>query len=359
MNRIQASADALGSRGIDGILVSDLKNVRYLSGFRGSSCHLIISRSGRILFTDFRYHEQAKNEIKGFDVVIVKGEMHRAIIENAKSQGIRTLGFESTVSYEFYRKLLRRGLRIKAVSNFVEDMRKIKGKSELELIKKAIYRAEKAFREVKPYIKKGISEKKLAAMIEENLKKRGCSALPFDIIVATGQNSSMPHARPTDNKIKAGDLVVIDWGGEAGGYFSDMTRTFLINGGNVQKKREIYETVLKANRAAIDSVREGKHSRMVDKAARDVIKKAGYGDFFGHGTGHGIGLDVHELPRISRIGGESVKKGMVFTIEPGIYVPGLGGVRIEDMVLAGETGCDVLTSLPRTPEIIHQAGNEK
>lgn len=353
MNRIKFIAEALESKGIDGILISDMRNVKYLSGFNGSSGSLIITKRDRIFFTDFRYEEQAHKEIKGFDIFIKNDERQSAIVETAKSIGIKMLGFESTLSYALYKKLLRKGLKIKAVSNFVEDIRKIKDDLELRLIKKAVDRAQKAFYEVKPCIKKGLSEKKIALMLEEKLKKNGCSSLPFDIIVASGQNSSMPHARPTDNKIKGGDFVVVDWGGEAEGYFSDMTRTFLANGKDISRKKEMYNTVLLANREAINFVSEGKQASMVDKTARDIIKKAGYGDFFSHGTGHGVGLDVHELPRISRVGRESIKQGMVFSIEPGIYVPGIGGVRIEDMVIAERDGCKVLTSIPKRLEIIN------
>lgn len=353
MNRVQAVTEALAGKGVDGMLVSDITNVRYLSGFSGSSGCLIITGDANVFFTDFRYKEQAEKEITGFDIVIEKEERPKDLMRKAKSLGIKMLGFESTVSYAFYRSLLRKGLRIKTVSNFIEDMRRTKDSLELNLINKAVDRAQRSFGEVMPYIKKGSSEKQIAGRLQENLKKNGCSSLPFDIIVASGLNSSMPHARPTDNRIKGGDLVVIDWGGEAGGYFSDMTRTFLMNGGDISRKKEIYGTVLQANLKAIGSVTDGIHARLVDKAARDVIKKAGYGDFFGHGTGHGVGLAIHELPRISRLGRDSVKKGMVFTIEPGVYLPGLGGVRIEDMVVACDNGCNVLTSLPKELEIIN------
>lgn len=353
MNRSQAIADALDSRGVDGLLISDIRNVRYITGFSGSSGIVLLTRKNRIFCTDFRYKEQANREIKGFEVIIANEEQCKVIIEKAKAVGIRVLGFESTLAYEAYRKLLRKGVTIKAVSNVVEDVRKIKDSAETKLIRVAVQRAQKAFLETKPCIRKGVSERKIASVLECNLKKKGCSSLPFDIIVASGRNSSLPHARPSDKKVATGDFVVVDWGGEAGGYFSDMTRTLLIRGSGISKKREMYETVLKANRAVIDSVAEGVPARVLDKVARDIIIKAGYGDFFGHGTGHGVGLDVHELPRISRFGRESIKSGMVFTIEPGIYVPGLGGVRIEDMVCAEHDGCSVLTSLPAVLELIH------
>ncbi len=353
MKRVQAITDTLVSKGVDGFLVSDLKNVRYLSGFSGSSGCLLISTKENIFFTDFRYEEQATKEVRGFDILIEKEERPKLVIKKARSIGIKILGFETTVSYAFYRSLLKKGIRVKAVSNVVEDMRKIKDRVELKFISQAVERAQRAFIWIKPYIKKGVSEKQIASRLEENLKKAGCGPLPFDIIVASGPNSSMPHAKPTDKKINAGDLVVVDWGGEAGGYFSDMTRTFVMRGRDTSKQQEIYETVLRANLKAIGIVKEGIHVRVVDKTAREVIRKEGFGDFFGHGTGHGVGLDIHELPRISRLGREYLKAGMVLTIEPGIYLPGLGGARIEDMVVAEKSGRSVLTSIPKGLEIIH------
>jgi Xaa-Pro aminopeptidase len=353
MNRAKTIADSLESRGVDGILITHITNVRYVTGFTGSSGCVLMGRKDRVFCTDFRYEEQAKQEIKGFDILIEKEERPKEIIERAKSLGIKTLGFESTASYDFYRSLVRKGLKIKAVSNFIEDLRTIKDAEELVLIMKAVSRAEKAFLGMKDAIRPGVTEREVALRLEENLKKEGCYSVPFDIIVASGQNSALPHAKPTEKKIKPGDFVVIDWGGEAGGYFSDMTRSFLMQGKNISRKKEIYETVLQANIKAIQTVSVGLSSRMVDKAARDSIKKAGYADFFGHGTGHGIGLDVHELPRISRLGREFVKPGMVFSIEPGVYIPGIGGVRIEDMVLVEKSGCRVLTSLPKVLEILH------
>jgi Xaa-Pro aminopeptidase len=352
MNRLQLIRDALAARGIDGFLVTDLRNVRYLSGFSGSSACLLLTKREQFLFTDFRYEEQSKRETRGFEILIEKEERPKLIVSQARSMNLVVLGFETTVTYAFYKSLQRKGLKLKAVANLIEDLRTAKDKTELKLISLSVARAEKAFADVKLRIKKGVTERQVALMLEEELKKNGCVSLPFDIIVAAGPGSSMPHAKPTDNRIKAGDLVVIDWGGEAGGYFSDMTRTLLMGGGNLSKKIDIYETVLQANTAAISSVREGVHAQMVDRTARDIIRKAGYGEHFGHGTGHGVGLEVHERPRISRLGKETVKSGMVFTIEPGIYLPGIGGVRIEDMVVATRDGCKVLTTLPKGLDIL-------
>lgn len=351
MKQIIAITESLDKKGINGMLVSTIRNIRYLTGFTGSSACLLITKKERIFFTDSRYEEQSKQEISGFDILIEQ-ERPKEILEKAKRLGIKTLGFESSVSYLFYRSLLKKGVRIKAVSSLVEDIRKIKDNLELKSIGMAAERAEKAFLSTKPYIKPGVSEKHLSARLEANLKKEGSFRVPFDIIVASGKNSAMPHARPTDNRVKAGDLIVFDWGGEADGYYSDMTRTFLLKGRGIQRKIEIYQTVLRSNERAISSVKEGGNTRMVDKTARDVIKKAGYGRYFGHGTGHGVGIDVHESPRISRFSNEKIKAGMVFTIEPGIYIPDVGGVRIEDMVVVGEEGCRVLTSLPKKLELL-------
>lgn len=353
MNRADAIAGVLDAKRIDGLLITDITNVRYVSGFTGSSAAVLVTKDKRFFFTDFRYQEQCERETRGFEIFIEREERPKLILEKARSAGVKILGFESTESYGFYRSLLRKGIVIKAVTNVVEDLRIVKDSGELRAIKRAVARAEKALSETVPFIKKGSSEKNIAGVLEEKLKKNGCRVLPFDIIIASGPNSSMPHAKPTDRKVQAGDLVVVDWGGEADGYYSDMTRTFLINGKSLAKKKEIYEIVLRANIESIESVRAGIHVRDVDKAARDLIRRSGYGDYFGHGTGHGVGLEVHELPRISRLGRNGVKQGMVFTIEPGIYLPGTGGVRIEDMVVAGKERCTVLTSLPKELEILN------
>ena len=353
MTRLQSITAAFSQKGIDGVLIANSRNVRYFSGFTGSSGYLLITRKVRLFITDFRYQEQAGREIPpDFRVSIVNDDPQGFIVEKARSLGIQVLGFESTVSYGFYRSLLRKGVSLKALAGITEDIRRIKDQHELKLIRTAIDRAEKAFLEVRPSVRLGATERQIALMLEEQLKKGGCRTLPFDIIVAAGKNSSMPHAKPTENRIKPGDLVVIDWGGEADGYYSDVTRTLLVKGGDMSKKMDIYMTVLAANNEAIRSISGGVQAKAVDKIARDVIKKAGYGEFFGHGTGHGVGLDVHELPRVSRVGRETIRPGMVFTIEPGIYVPGVGGVRIEDMVTATADGYAVMTSLSKAPDVI-------
>jgi Xaa-Pro aminopeptidase len=354
--------ESLEKRKLDGFLVTNMTNVRYLSGFTGSSGCVLISMKKNIFITDFRYKEQAHKEIGGrgdrWDISIEKSDRLGIIKGLIKRLGIRTLGFEASVSYEFFEGLSRCGPLLTPLRETVERQRMIKDSEEVGLIREAVRRAEDAFLEVKPYIRQGRKERNIAFMLEERLREKGCNRIPFDIIVASGPNSAMPHARATERKLSPGDFVVIDWGGEAEGYCSDMTRTFLVKGaasagnGDIARKKEIYRQVFRANRKAISIIAPGIGSREVDRAARDLIREAGYAAFFGHGTGHGVGLEVHELPRVTRRKGEKVREGMVFTVEPGIYIEGVGGVRIEDMVLVRPEGPEVLTKLSRSLEVI-------
>lgn len=334
--------------------MTSLVNVRYLTGFDGSSGFILLTNDHSLFCTDFRYQEAAGRLFvpgSAWEVVMEKGDRMRTLRGLLRRLNIRRLGFETTVSYDFFRRLSGTGIRLKPLTDLIEVLRQVKDADEIAAIRTAVARAEEAFLEVQPHIRPGRTELAVARMLGEALKKKGCSRMPFDIIVASGNNGALPHARPTDRRLSAGDLVVIDWGGEAGGYCSDMTRTMLLGGGTDREKKEkIYRLVLAANRKAIAAVQAGATGVLIDRAARDTINKEGYGDYFGHGTGHGVGIEVHELPRISRLGKGQVSEHMVFTIEPGIYVPGLGGVRIEDMVLVKRSRAEVLTTLPRGPE---------
>lgn len=350
--KIKAVQRIIKLKKADCLLVNALKNIRYLTGFTGSSALVLITRDKGIFLTDFRYKEQAEKELKGWEIIVEKGKRIPTLRRVAEKLGLRSLGFETSISYEFYGLLEKLPLSLVPCKKVVENLRKIKDDEEIKHIKKAVVRAEKAFLSVRPRIKPGVSERGIALRIEEHLKRQGCRSLPFDIIVASGAHSSMPHAKPTERKIEKGDFVIIDWGGEADGYYSDMTRTLLMNGRDLSEKIRIYNTVNDARNKAIASVREGIQTKEIDGFARSVIKDAGYGDFFGHGTGHGVGLDVHEYPHVSWTGGEKAANGMVFTIEPGIYVPELGGVRIEDMVTIKNGKGMLLTSLSRELEII-------
>ncbi len=338
----------LNTQKVDAILITDLINVRYLTGFTGSSGYAVITKKHAVFVTDFRYEEQSVHEVRGFSIKIEHTKRSREIRNICDVYGIKTLGFEEhDLTYGFYRKLVKRKIKLRPLANSVESLRMIKSPKELACIRASIRRAETAFKKLAPYIKAGTTERKLALKLEELLKKQGCKTLPFEVIVASGPMSALPHAAPTDRKIKKGDLIVIDWGGEYDGYCSDMTRTVLMKGANVSKQREIYYNVYEAQKRALEAVRSGIRSADIDAAARNYIDKAGFADFFGHGTGHGVGLAVHEKPVVSWRNKDQVKENMVFTIEPGIYLPGFGGVRIEDMVIVRKNRAEILTSLPK------------
>ncbi|MCE5312916.1 MAG: Xaa-Pro peptidase family protein [Nitrospiraceae bacterium] len=351
--RIKALRRLIRTRA-EAALITNLKNIFYLSGFTGSSASIIITQDRALFFTDFRYKEQSAAETGGlWEINIVNKRGSEAFSGFIKKLGIKSLAFESTVTYEYWESLRKTGIKTIPLRGALENMRRVKSADEIERITRALRRAESAFLKIKPRIKPGIKELQIAGMLEQELKAAGCRRLPFDIIAASGKNSSMPHARPTEKKVAAGDLVILDWGGEADGYFSDISRTLLMAGGsNLAEKKKIYNIVKEALGRAVASARSGISSRTVDSAARDFIKQSGYGEHFGHGTGHGVGIDVHEAPRITYSGSSRLGNGMVFTIEPGIYLPGTGGVRIEDMVHIKDGKAEVMTKLSRGIEIV-------
>ncbi len=352
MQRILMLKDKLRKKRIGSILISNLINIRYLTGFNGSSAFLLISKMGDFLFTDFRYKEQTRREVSNVEVIIIERDPVKFVIEYLKRLNIKRLAIEDTVTYRIFKRIST-FFNLIPLKDTLENIRSIKEKNEIINIKKAVEKAEKAFNEVKGYIRKGNTEKSIALRLEESLKHNGVEKLPFDIIVASGKSSALPHARPTDKKIESGDLLIVDWGGEADGYFSDMTRTFLINGKDLNKKKEIYHIVLKANRRTVINIKKGLSIKQVDSFARETINTAGYSDYFGHGTGHGIGLCIHELPYISMNSKKhALFPNMVFTVEPGIYIPDMGGVRIEDMVVVTEKSSKTITTLPRKLEIL-------
>ncbi|MDA8089805.1 MAG: Xaa-Pro peptidase family protein [Nitrospiraceae bacterium] len=347
-------------KGADAILISNISNVRYLTGFTGSAGHVLITRKEAVFITDSRYGKDALGPAGAlYETIVMTGNFWALLKRASKKLGIKKLGFEKTASYAFYEKL--KGIFVSGegllvpFGGAVERLRVSKDDYEIMCIKGAVARAEEAFEKIKTHIRAGVTEKALATRLEEALLRGGSSKLPFPAIVASGANSAIPHARPSQRRMSQGDLVVMDWGGEYEGYFSDMTRTFLLKGAGerIAEKRKIYRTVLEAQRNAIDFVtRNGgaaKKPKDIDNSARYVIKQAGYGELFGHGTGHGVGLEIHEQPGLSprSTDNKPLPKGAVITIEPGIYVPGLGGVRIEDMVCLAPGNPEVLTRLPK------------
>ncbi len=337
-------------KGISALLVTRQENVRYLTGFTGSSGSVLVTGGRSSLITDFRYRLQSRREASGIAVVIQKTDWARAVQDTAARAGADTLWFdESSLTLDRIKKLRQPGLRLKGYRDLVGELRQRKDERELASIRKAIARAERSFRELKRYIKPGAVERELGLKLEFLMREKGSRKAAFDPIVASGGNGAMPHASVSDRRIKEGDLVTIDFGAEADGYVCDITRTFCV-GKPTPRQREIHDLVLRAQQAAIALARPGVPCKSVDKAAREIITAAGQGKHFGHATGHGAGLMVHEGPSLSALSREKVGQGMVFTVEPGVYIPGWGGVRIEDMVYITENGAKVLTTLPKELE---------
>jgi len=349
MERLRKLWKLIAEKGLDALLISQPENLRYLAGFTGSSGWLLISGQSAILVTDFRYVEQAKGESPGFEIIQVKQELHDWLPRLICDLGWRKLGFESNfVSYESHHKVSEAikakqiNLELVPTAGIVEQLRSVKEPEELILITKAVELADAALEQAKAIIRPGVTEKEVAWEIEKNLRQKGSEGVPFEIIVASGPNSALPHARPTDKTICPGEPVVIDMGARINGYCSDLSRTLFLSGAN-KTFQEIYNIVLKAQATAIEGTKSKMLASQADQLARSVIQQAGYGDAFGHGLGHGVGLAVHEFPRLGLTSSDSLADGMVFTIEPGIYLAGQGGVRIEDMVVLENGKARVLT----------------
>ena len=326
-DRLSRLQERLGAAGLDALLLFDMKNIRYLTGFTGSEglC-LIRPRQGSVLQVDGRYLTQANEQVDAVEVALVRDQLSDAA-EKVRSQKVKALGFESSaMTFEMYgrlRKLLR-GVSLKAFGNDIQTLRTVKDGSELALIKQAANVSHRALQEVFPMIQPGVRERDIALELDFRMRKAGAEELSFPTIVASGPRSALPHAEPGMRKIKPGDAVVIDYGAVVKGYHSDETCTVVV--GHVNNKTgQLYAIVKEAHDRAIESVRAGVSCREIDSIARDVIKREGFGDYFSHGTGHGVGLDVHEAPRLSPTSDAVLEEGMVVTVEPGIYLPGYGG----------------------------------
>ena len=338
--------------GLDGLLISNLKNVRYLSGYTGSNGYIFIAR--RIhFFTDFRYAEQIKHEVvpKAVTHIITKG-FGEKLASLAELRNVIRIGFEAdhlTVStLDRLKKALRKAGKFKWVptKNLVAQMRIIKELEEAELIAKAARITDKTLKQVLPMIKTGVTERDIAAEIAYRFLKYTGLGPAFSTIVASGPNSAMPHAKPTGRKLREGDLVTIDLGAQWKGYSADMTRTFVIVKAS-KKQKEIYSIVLRAQQRALRGIHAGMEKKAADALARGVITEAGYGDYFGHALGHGVGLDTHDGLRLAQTSKGKIPLGAVVTVEPGIYIPNWGGVRIEDLVYVTKDGVRILSSSPR------------
>ena len=342
--RRAALTPAIEDQSVDAILVTQLSNVRYLTGFTGSNAQTIVSPSASVFLTDGRYTEQSRHEVPDLERVTYLETFFEPVAEACTALGIGRLGFEAhDVTVKVWEQLQQKltGVEFIAVGEPVERLRWVKDDEERELLREAQACTDRAFEDILERLAIGMTERHVALELEHALRRAGADGLSFESIVAFGEQAAEPHHHPTHRVLEEGDVIKMDFAGLYGGYHADMTRTIAF-GAPPAELRKIHDVVREAQQAAIDAVRAGVTSGEIDSTARDVVERAGYGDYFTHGLGHGVGLDIHEGPYFRRDGDEVIPAGAVMTVEPGVYVPGLGGVRIEDMVEVGQDGCRVI-----------------
>jgi Xaa-Pro aminopeptidase len=340
--RLKRLREFMSQDDLDGIIVSKPENRLYFSGFTGSSGLLLISGGAALLLTDFRYIEQAGKQAPEFAVVRHGSDLYDTIRAEVVRLGLKRVGFESNfVTWDVHRHLAE--FVQQPVPVELDKLRMVKDETELSYIRAAVRLADNAFSHVLPLIKPGVSEHDIALEVEFHIRKNGAEKAAFDIIVASGARSALPHGKASGKILKAGDMVTMDFGAVYNGYHSDITRTVVI-GKFAAKQREIYNLVLSAQLAGVAAIAPGKSCREVDAVARKIIADAGYADYFGHGLGHGLGLAIHEEPRLSPVCDITLAPNMVVTVEPGVYLPEWGGVRIEDTVVVTADGAEILTA---------------
>ena len=349
--RLSALADGLTAAHVDGLLVTSLPNIRYLTGFSGTSALLFVSARDVILITDFRYQTQITHEVGDLARISIEAQSLWAGLwqQLAGLSHVEVICFESAhLLHRDFQRLLEAGARWqwRPTMDLVETLRERKDDGELALIEAANGIATRALEAAVKQVRVGMTELEVAGALEKSLRDEGSEGFPFPSIVASGPRSALPHARSSTRHIDSGDFLLLDFGAETGGYCADVTRTFVV-GRASDEQREVYEVVRVANESASRRVRAGMSGKDADAIARDYIEQRGYGDLFGHSLGHGLGLEVHEAPRLARTADGALAEGAVVTIEPGIYRPGWGGVRIEDDVFLGASGPKILTSFPR------------
>lgn len=353
-NRLSQLREKLVQQEIDAIFVSQPDNRRYLSGFDGSAGYLLITGKDAIIATDFRYIEQVKQQSPDYRVFQISGDMANWFSELVVDLRGRKLGFElQHMSLAMYRQvgdIIKRVApppRLVPLEGLVESLRAIKEAEEIEVIAQAADISDRAFRHVEENIKAGMTEIEVAWEVERFMREHGSQAVPFDVIVASGPNAALPHARPSERAIQKGEPVLMDIGARVHGYASDLTRTICLGEPDNDFKK-VYDIVLGAQLAALELIKEGMTGEQADDLARTVIVEAGYAEAFGHALGHGVGLVAHEAPRLGPGSSEKLASGMVFTIEPGIYLPGWGGVRIEDLVVPENGQLRILSKARKT-----------
>lgn len=351
--RLTKLRNTLPEQELDAILISQPENRRYLSGFSGSAGWLIVSAERAVLATDFRYYEQVQLEAPDFELAKIGNKFPDLLPGLLSEAGVRRLGFESqdvTVDQLYTWSQATDGVEWVPLKDTVEKLRAVKDEDEIEALRNAVALTDEAFAHLLGAIRPGMTEREAAWEIEAYMRSHGASNVAFDLIVASGPNGARPHARPGDRPIQPGEPIVIDIGCVLNGYCSDMTRTICLGRPN-SRYLEVWETVRRALEAAESAICAGMSGVEADALARDLIGEAGYGDYFGHGLGHGVGLAVHEGPYASRLSEDVLEANTSLTVEPGIYLPGEFGVRLEDLVIIQPEGVEVLTGTPKEPVV--------
>ncbi len=349
--RIAALVDGLTAAHLDGLLLTGLSNIRYLTGFSGTSALLVVTPRDVVFITDFRYQTQVAEEVGDIARVSIEASSLWTGLWNqlATLTAVKVLGFETAhIQHRDFQRLVEAGARWqwRPTVDLVETLRERKDESEIARIREAADVATRALTATLPDLRVGMTELQVAGVLEKALRDAGSEGFPFPSIVAGGPRSALPHARSSGRPLEQGDFLLMDFGAEVGGYCSDMTRT-VVMGTASDEHRRVYDVVRVANERAAAGVRAGMTGRDADAIARQYIERAGYGELFGHSLGHGIGLEVHEAPRLAKTADGALPEGAVVTIEPGVYRPGWGGVRIEDDVVLGADGPEILTQFPR------------
>jgi Xaa-Pro aminopeptidase len=349
LRRLELIRRKMAETALDALVVSSNVNRRWLTGFTGSAGTVILGPERSLLLVDFRYIEQAKLQAAGFEQLHYQ-QLYPVLRQALADMGVKQAGFEAAhVVHKTWQRLRQDVPDVEwvPVDTWVEEARGQKSPEELAALRQAIVIADDAFAKLLPDIRPGVSEREVALQLELLMRRAGAERIAFDIIVVSGARGALPHGGPTDKLLERGDLVTLDFGAVWHGYHSDITRTVALGEADA-RQREIYELVLRAQKAGLAAVAVGRTGKEVDAKAREVIVSAGFGEFFGHGLGHGVGLEIHEeYPRLSVRGEVTLRPNMVCSVEPGIYVPGWGGVRIEDLVVVTESGAQVLTASPK------------
>ena len=352
--RLSKLRSAIADENLDAIIITQPENRRYVSGFTGSSALLLITPTEALLATDFRYYEQVARESPGFRLVKIESPKVGALLNDAIHEvGAKRVGFESQhVTFDTHLKWSEaaEGIAYAPTEGIVEKLRSVKEQDEIDTIRRAVAISDSAIKHIRETIRPGMTEKEVAWELEAYMRTHGAQQVAFETIAGSGPNGALPHVKPTDREVRVGEPIVMDLGARVDGYNSDVTRTLCI-GEPDDRFREIYGIVLKAQLAAEEAIRPGMLGRDADAVARDVISDAGYGDYFGHSLGHGVGLAVHEKPGAGKSSEDELLPGCVVTVEPGIYIPDWGGVRIEDLVVVTDDGIEVLTQAGKDPVV--------